>query len=157
MVVTGGLPGTKKTSSADQTGQAVLGAESTPASSPAPTATPESTLSTAPATPAPAANSAAADEQRKADLASYVAAYKATAKNGYYAVTPPAVSVTATDPATGQAYVVAKTDAAAVGQIKYWPGGSCTGPAKTPGATGTKYLALQTVLSDASVYCLDVK
>jgi hypothetical protein len=108
--------------------------------------------------PSATPNVAANDQKRQSDLALYVAAYKATAKNGFYSVNPPAVNVTATDPTTGQLYAVAKTAPAALGQIQYKPGGQCTGPGKTPGATGTRYLALFVKLeASATPYCLDVK
>jgi hypothetical protein len=91
-------------------------------------------------------------------VAAYKIAYLATAKNGFFAVVPPAVSVTAVEPSTGQAYDIVKTVPTVLGQIQYWPGGVCSGPAKTPGTTGTKYLALQVMLEGATTpYCVEVK
>lgn len=113
-----------------------------------------------PVAPATSATSSAVihDTQRQSDLALYAAAYNAKAKNGFYPVTPPKVNVAATDPTTGQAYVVGKSTPTALGQIQYLPGGSCTGPAHTPGATGTRYLAIYALLEGSSTpYCLDVK
>ncbi len=113
------------------------------------------------ATPAPIPPTTGAsdrDTQRKINLAAYAAAYKATAQNGFYAVNPPTVGVTATDPATGQAYVIGKSVSAALGQIQYKPGGRCSGVSVTPGASGTRYLALLTTLETTTTqYCLDVK
>jgi hypothetical protein len=83
-------------------------------------------------------------------------AYKATAKSGYYSVNPPTISVTASDPTTHKAYVVAKTAPTALGQIQYKPGGACTGTQHTPGATSTKYLAIYLLLDDEKTsYCVD--
>jgi hypothetical protein len=140
----------------------VATASPTPSASPEASASPDATVTPAPAataSPAPAAaDPATANAQRKSDLAAYAAAYKATANNGYYDVTPPSVSVSATDPTTGAAYVISKNAVTAVGQIRYWPGGVCSGTPRTPGTSGTKYLALQTLLDGQSTpYCLEVK
>jgi len=137
------------------------GAKPKPTATPVATATPSPTLG-ASITPMPVDSGAQAlaerDNERRAALAAYAAGYKATAKNGYYSVNPPAVTVTALDPTTQNPSVIAKTAPTAVGQIRYWPGGSCSGPGITPGAGGTKYLALQTMLEGtATPYCLDVK
>jgi hypothetical protein len=127
---------------------------------PKPTATPSPTLG-ASITPSPSPAVppiAVRDAQRQAILAAYAAGYKATAKNGFYPTAPPAVTVPANDPTTGQPYVVTKTVPTTIGQIHYWPGGSCTGPGVTPGLGGSRYLALQIVLEgSATPYCIDVK
>ena len=122
----------------------VLGAEITPESSATPSAA--------------AADPAIANAQRQTALATYASAYKALSKNGFYPVTPPVVSVNAYEPSTNQPYAVSKDALVAVGQIRYWPGGSCTGPAITPGSAGTRYLALQMLLEGSNIpYCIDVK
>jgi hypothetical protein len=118
--------------------------ESEAAASPSPSATPL------------ASSSASHDSQRQAGLAAYLAAYKAGATNGFFEVNPPVVNVNATDPGTGQPYVVSKNKPTAPGQIQYWPGGVCTGTPHTPGLTGTRFLALVTLLDDGTTpYCLD--
>jgi len=122
-----------------------LGAEVTPS----PEATP---------TPAPTPDLAVRNAHRQADLAAFAAAYKASAVKGYYPVKPPAVNVLAADPTTGAVYAVTLSEPTAIGQIRYWAGGSCTGAAITPGVSGTKHLAVQTMLeSGNTLYCLDVK
>jgi hypothetical protein len=108
-------------------------------------------------TTAPAVSSAAYDNQRMSDLAQYAAAYRAVSPQGFYAIAPPAVTVTATDPSTHAPYAVSTSAPTAVGQIQYKPGGACTGPGRTPGRTGSRYLALYTLLETGSTYCLDVK
>jgi hypothetical protein len=108
------------------------------------------------ATPAPAGPQAASDPARRAALAAYLAAYKAKAVKGFYPINPPSVSVNVTDPDTGQAYIVQKSAPATIGQIEYRPGGACTGTPVTPGKTGTRYLALYTLLADGqSTACVD--
>jgi hypothetical protein len=119
--------------------------------------------SAASSTPSPAAQMAqptvdpsALDNQRKADLAAYLAGYRAQAAGGFFAVNPTPINVNASDPGTGQPYTVSKNKPTAAGQIQYWPGGVCTGTPHTPGTTGTRYLALVTLLSDGTTaYCLD--
>ena len=109
-------------------------------------------------TTAPAVDSTADNQQRQSDLTKYVAAYKATASNGYYSTTPPAVSVNATDPTTKQPYMVQTTAPTSVGQIYYQAGGRCGLPPVTPGKTETKYIALQTILEGQTTpYCVDVQ
>lgn len=122
---------------------AVLGAATTaPSSSPSPTGTPSLTPAPTPAAPT--------DDQTKADLAAYVAAYQALAKNGYYPTNPPAVA-----PQTSRSYTVMTAAPSAAGQIYYQAGGVCGAPSHTPGRTGTRYLALSTLLSTGAPYCLD--
>jgi hypothetical protein len=126
-------------------------ASATPLDSPTPS--PVSALSTG-----AAGDPATRDAQRQTDLAQYVAAYKALAVNGFYPTNPPAVSVSATDPSTGQPYTVVTTTPATPGQVQYKAGGSCTGPAHVPGTKSTHYVALYTQLeSSPTPYCLDVK
>jgi hypothetical protein len=108
-------------------------------------------------TTAPVTSAATRDAQRQSDLALYVTAYKATAVRGFYPINPRPVTVSATDPTTGASYVVSKAPLSGVGQIQYIPGGVCAGPAHTPGATGSRYLALTTALESGAPYCLDVK
>jgi hypothetical protein len=113
---------------------------------------------TEPAPVAPKTDVAANNATRQADLALYAAAYKAAAKRGFYPINPPAVTVSATDPATGQAYVVSKSPATTLGQIDYRIGGSCTGRSRTPGVTGSRQLALYTLLEGTPTpYCVDVR
>jgi hypothetical protein len=95
---------------------------------------------------------------REANLASYLGAYKARSANGFYPVSPPALTVQIVDPTTGRAYVVSANPLTAVGQIQYVAGGSCTGPDVTPGKTGTRYLAIKLLPSPTSpAYCLDAR
>lgn len=114
------------------------------------------------ASAAPAAN---ADAQRKADLAKYVEAYRATITNGYYATNPPAVTVSATDPKTGQPYKVVAAESGAngnvAGAINYMAGYQCNpdGTAKkvaTPGKTSTRYVALSVYLEAGGLACQNV-
>ncbi|MDB5178669.1 MAG: LppX LprAFG lipoprotein [Patescibacteria group bacterium] len=109
---------------------------------------------TAGATPKPA-SAAAHDTQRKADLAAYIAAYKAIAVNGFYPISPPTVSVKANDPSTAKPYVVSRVKPTALGQIEYRPGGACIGAGITPGATGSRYLAVFTTLENGQTACAD--
>jgi hypothetical protein len=116
-----------------------------PAATPMPTPTPS---------PAPAPDTS--DATRKANLAGYLAAYQAKAKNGFFPTNPPAVSVNAPAPTTRPPYTVIKATPTALGQIEYRPGGACQGPATTPGKTGTRYLALYTLLADGhTLACAD--
>lgn len=108
--------------------------------------------------PTPASDANTRDLQRKADLATYVAAYKATADNGFYPTSPASIPVAINDPATAQPYVIVKAEPTILGQIQYWAGGSCSGKSIIPGAAATHYLALQVLLENsATPYCLDVK
>jgi hypothetical protein len=123
------------------------------------TASPAASESPSPtASAAPAADPTANNAQRQTDLAKYVAAYRATAVSGYFKTKPPAVSVSATDPSSNQAYTIVTTKPMATGQIYYWAGGQCGGAGFTPGKTSTKYLALETLLEGQTTpVCLDVK
>jgi hypothetical protein len=106
--------------------------------------------STAP--PAPAA-----DPQRIQDLQAYAAAYRATARNGFYTVKIPVISLALKDPATGSTYAVTKNAPAAPGQIRYWIGGACVGAAHVPGSAASKYLAVQIFLEgSAAPHCIQV-
>jgi len=136
----------------------LTGLKATPAPSPSPTPTPAPVLG-AEVTPTPApAVPVNQNAQRIEAVAAYKAAYLATAVNGFFDTVPPAVAVSAVEPSTGKAYVVSKIVPTAIGQIRYWPGGVCSGPAKTPGTTGTKYLALQILLEGSTTpYCVEVK
>lgn len=109
--------------------------------------------------PSPAvADSAIVNAQRKTILATYASAYKAMSTNGFFPVNPPAVAVNAGDPTTNQLFIVSKNKPTAIGQIYYWIGGSCSGAIKIPGLSGSRSLALQTLLEGTSVpYCIDVK
>jgi len=131
----------------------------TPPPIPNPTSTPTTTpaASSSPSPSAsPAADAATRDNMRKTDMSAYMTAYKAAATNGYFPIEPPAVNLSPKDPTTGQPYAISKAKPTAVGQIQYWPGGSCTGPAHTPGQTGTRYLALVTMLDDGhTTFCVD--
>jgi hypothetical protein len=109
------------------------------------------------ATPTPAPDPAAVDAQRRADLTSYASAYKATAQNGFFATSAPAISYTANDPVTQLPYQIVNSLPAS-GEIRYWAGGSCTGTSVKPGSKGTRYLALQIPMAGSDQpYCLDVK
>jgi hypothetical protein len=104
------------------------------------------------------AAAAGRDAQRKVILAQYLSAFTADAVNGFYPVTPPGVTVNVTDPTTQQPYFISPNTPTTVGQIQYVPGGSCTGPAIKPGKSGTRYLALVTLLDDGTTtYCVDAK
>jgi hypothetical protein len=102
------------------------------------------------------------DDQRKYHLAKYVAAYQATIANGYFATQPPAISVSATDPATGYPYPIVTTPGSALGTIYYLAGYKCKDTAtatkvSAPGKTSTKNLALVTHLESTNQpYCLGV-
>jgi hypothetical protein len=97
------------------------------------------------------------NEQRKADIASYAAAYKAARKGSTYPAAPAKVKVSATDPATQKPYQIATTPPTAPGQIQYIAGGIC-GTAATPSTKSAKTLSLVTLLEDQPTpYCTDVK
>ena len=136
----------------------LTGSKPTPAPAPASTPTPTPVLA-AEVTPTPApAVPVNQNAQRIEAVAAYKAAYLATAQNGFFSVTAPAVAISAVEPSTGKAYVVTKTVPTVLGQIHYWPGGVCSGPAKTPGTTGTKFLALQVLLvGNPTPYCVEVR
>jgi hypothetical protein len=95
--------------------------------------------------------------KRVADVAQYAAAYRATAQGGFLPTTPAAISFSASDPTTGQPYVVTSGAPGTLGQIQYLAGGVCNGTPVTPGKTATRHVALYIMLeSVATPYCLDV-
>jgi hypothetical protein len=127
---------------------AAIGPEPSPSATPQPSASPQS--------PVPAGPSAANDSARRANLTAYMAAYKAKSVKGFFPVKPPAVAITAGDPDTGVGYTVQAAAPASLGQIQYRPGGACTAASITPGKTGSRYLALYTLLADGrTLACVD--
>lgn len=130
---------------------AAVGPETSPAVTPQPSVSPQPVV--------PAGPSATNDPARRANLAAYMDAYKAKAVKGFFAVKPPAVTVPTAnraDPDTGALYTVQSAAPATLGQIQYRPGGACTAPSITPGKTGTRYLALYTLLADGhTLACVD--
>ncbi|GAC1600661.1 MAG: hypothetical protein NVS3B29_01420 [Candidatus Saccharimonadales bacterium] len=117
----------------------------------------ETTTPTTRPAAAPVSDPAAANLERQSALGAYAAAYRATAVNGFYSTVPTEISVSNIDPATAKPYEISTAVPAAVGQIRYWPGGNCTGAPHVPGSTGTKFLALQIKLEGTpDIYCLQV-
>lgn len=137
----------------------LLPATPTPTPAPTVTATPEPTPT---ATPVPTATTRDAD--RKVSFGKYLTAYRATISNGYYAVTPPTVSASQTDPTTGKAYVIATElpTASVLGTLYYLPGYQCTNEQtatkqSNPGRTSTRYVALATYLeATGKLYCQNI-
>lgn len=109
------------------------------------------------ATPEPTTVDPARDAKRQEILAAYAQAFRATAKAGYYHVTPPAVSYTAADPTTQQAYVVSAAAPIDLGMVQYHAGGRCGLSDMTPGKTATKYVSLSLRLEgDATPACVNL-
>lgn len=98
------------------------------------------------------------DSQRRQDIAAYAAAYMPLQKKGLYPVKPPAIKLALTDPATHQPYRVSVNPPAAPGDLQYWVGGSCDGPAQKPARSGSKTLALRLYLETSSTpACIQVR
>lgn len=137
----------------------------TPTPSPAPEAstTPSAAPSVTP-TPTPAPTAATRDAERKTSFNKYLSAYRGTISNGFYAVTPPSVNVSQTDPTTTKAYVIATELPAAsvLGTVYYLAGYQCTNEQTatkqaTPGKTSTKYVALAMYLeTTGKLFCQNI-
>ena len=97
-------------------------------------------------------------------FAKYLTAYRATISNGFYAVTPPQISVSQSDPTTSKPYVIAAELPAAsvLGTLYYLPGFQCTNEQtatkqSNPGKTSTRYVALATYLeASGKLYCQNI-
>lgn len=113
------------------------------------------------ATPTPLADPvggpAARDAQRKTDLGRIADAYRVTAKNGFFATIPPAISVAPSDPATQQPYKLITSGTPVLGSIGYLAGQQCSGQQVTPGKSSTRFVALTIALeTDPAPYCLNL-
>lgn len=131
------------------------------------TPTPEPLTSVTPTptpTPAPTPTASTRDAERKMSFAKYLTAYRATISNGFYAVTPPQISVSQSDPTTSKPYVIAAELPAAsvLGTLYYLPGFQCTNEQtatkqSNPGKTSTRYVALATYLeASGKLYCQNI-